>query len=214
EVIEALKVRLGDAKDKTWKVSDLRPNRNDTQAVTIVLRKEDAESILAEGYLRIGAVRCRAERRVETEKCRRCWAFDHKTVGCKGPDRRNACYKCGKVGHLAKECQNNLECPLCQEVGHRAGEGRCTKFRAALTAQRKKARSARSSKDGSEHNRPNQVSWDRHISGGENCPKATIAQQEKADEERQGSAKSRDEVAIPMSRERGRVKKPSKKREG
>jgi hypothetical protein len=38
-----------------------------------------------------------------------------------------------------------------------------------------------------------------HISGGENCPKATIAQQEKADEERQGSAKSRDEVAIPMS---------------
>jgi hypothetical protein len=152
EVIEALKVRLGDAKDKTWKVSDLRPNRNDTQAVTIVLRKEDPEGILAEGYLRIGAVRCRAERRVETERCRRCWAFDHKPLGCKGPDRRNACYKCGKAGHLAKECQNNLECPLCQEVGHRAGEEGCTKFRAALTAQRKKARSVRSSKDGSEHN--------------------------------------------------------------
>jgi hypothetical protein len=168
----------------------------------------------------------------------------------KGTQYKDVLSSVGKVGHLAKECQNNLECPLCQEVGHRAGEGGCTKFRAALTAQRKKARSARSSKDGSEHNRPNQVSWDSsrcprcwhsghkkkeckgmdrenlchqcaeeghkasgcrnrpyclfcnlegHISGGENCPKATIAQQEKADEERQGSAKSRDEVAIPMS---------------
>jgi hypothetical protein len=52
EVIEALKVRLCDAKDKTWKVSDLRPNRNDTQAVTIVLQKENAEGILAEGSVR------------------------------------------------------------------------------------------------------------------------------------------------------------------
>jgi hypothetical protein len=41
EVIEALKVTLGDAKDKTWKVIDLWPNRNDTQAVTIVLQKVD-----------------------------------------------------------------------------------------------------------------------------------------------------------------------------
>jgi hypothetical protein len=58
-VIEALKKRLGDLKDRTWKVSDLRPIRSDTQAVTIVLQKEDAEGILVEGYLRIGAVRCR-----------------------------------------------------------------------------------------------------------------------------------------------------------
>jgi hypothetical protein len=36
------------------------------------------------------------------------------------------------------------------------------------------------------------------ISGGENCPKVTIDQQEKTDDERQGSAKSRDEVAKPM----------------
>jgi hypothetical protein len=95
-----------------------------------------------------------------------------------------------------------MECPLRQEVGHRAGEGRCTKFQVALAAQRKKARS-----DGTDQNRPNQVPWDGarwqrywhsghtkeacggldrenlcclfcnlegHVSGGENCPKWTI----------------------------------------
>jgi hypothetical protein len=69
---------LGDLKDRTWKVSD--------QAVTIVLQKEDTKGILVEGYLRIGAVRCRVEKRIVTKRCRRCWSFDHKTVGCKGPE--------------------------------------------------------------------------------------------------------------------------------
>jgi hypothetical protein len=87
EVVAALEEKLGTGKN--WRLSDLRPNRNNTQAITIIMRKQDADSILTEGSLRIGAVRCRLERRISTGRCYRCWSFDHKAANCDGPDRNN-----------------------------------------------------------------------------------------------------------------------------
>jgi hypothetical protein len=135
EVVAILEEKLG--AEKNWRVSDLRPNRNNTQAATIVMRKQDADNILAEGSLRIGAVRCRVERRIATERCYRCWSFDHKTANCDGPDRTKACYRCGVEGHEARDCGNEEACPLCQKPGHKAGGRGCGVFRSALNKARR-----------------------------------------------------------------------------
>jgi hypothetical protein len=134
EVVAALEEKLGTGKN--WRLSDLRPNRNNTQAITIIMRKQDADSILTEGSLRIGAVRCRLERRISTGRCYRCWSFDHKAANCDGPDRTKACYKCGE-GHAARDCGNEESCPLCQKFGHKAGGRGCGAFRSALDKARK-----------------------------------------------------------------------------
>jgi hypothetical protein len=135
EVVAILEEKLGAGKN--WRVSDLRPCRNNTHAATIVMRKQDADNILAEGSLRIGAVRCGVERRIATERCYRCWSFDHKAANCDGPDRSKTCYRCGVEGHEARDCGNEEACPLCQKAGHKA-EGRgCGVFRSALNKARK-----------------------------------------------------------------------------
>jgi hypothetical protein len=135
EVVAILEEKLG--AEKNWRVSDLRPNSNNTQAATIVMRKQDSDNILAEGSLRIGAVRCRVERRIATERCYRCWSFDHKTANCDGPDRTKACYRCGVEGHKARDCGNEEACPLCQKPGHKAGGRGCGVFRSALNKARR-----------------------------------------------------------------------------
>jgi hypothetical protein len=134
EVVAALEGKLGTGKN--WRLSDLRPNRNNTLAIIIIVRKQDADSILTEGSLRIGAVRCRVERRISTGRCYRCWSFDHKAANCDGPDRTKACYKCGE-GHAARDCGNEESCPLCQKFGHNAGGRGCGAFRSALDKARK-----------------------------------------------------------------------------
>jgi hypothetical protein len=98
EVVAVLQEKLGARKDS--RVSDLRLNRNNTQGVTIVMRKQDADSILVEGSLTIGTVRCRLERRIGTERCYRCWSFDHKTANCDGPHRTKACYRKARGARL------------------------------------------------------------------------------------------------------------------
>jgi hypothetical protein len=130
EVVAVLQEKLGARKDS--RVSDLRLNRNNTQGVTIVMRKQDADSILAEGSLTIGTVRCRLERRIGTERCYRCWSFDHKTANCDGPHRTKACYRCGAERHEARDCGNEEACPLCQKSEHKAGGRGCDIFRSAL----------------------------------------------------------------------------------
>jgi hypothetical protein len=126
EVGAILEEKLGAGKN--WRVSDLRPYRNNTQAATIVMRKQDADNILAEGSLRIGAVRCVVERRTATERCYRCWSFDHKAANCDGPDRSKACYRCGVERHEARDCGNEEACPLCQKAGHKVGGRGCGVF--------------------------------------------------------------------------------------
>lgn len=140
EVKTAIEDRLG--ADINVKIGNLRPMTNNTQAVTITLPKDAAEQIIKDKWLKIGLVSCRVERRIQLGRCSKCWAYDHKTSECSGPDRTKLCYKCGRDGHQAKECQNEMFCAICSEQGHSAGSGRCTVFKRMLSIARREENKA------------------------------------------------------------------------
>ncbi|CAH1107112.1 unnamed protein product [Psylliodes chrysocephalus] len=92
--------------DEENKISELRPLGNDTLAATLTLKTEQGDKIIEDGFLRVGLVKCRVEKRLNVMKCQRCWAHDHYMENCKGPDRSGCCYKCRKKDHNAKECNS------------------------------------------------------------------------------------------------------------
>lgn len=82
--------------------------------------------------MKIGMVRAGIYKKIEIRKCNKCWGYEHLERNCNNKDMRNCCYKCGASGHIAKDCENTEHCPLCNEAGHRAGTGKCWRFRKAL----------------------------------------------------------------------------------
>ncbi|KAL1487653.1 hypothetical protein ABEB36_015697 [Hypothenemus hampei] len=119
------------------KLSELRPFRNDRQAITVNTDKTHIDKITIHNELRIGFNTCYIEREHFVVKCRKCWASGHVERECRGQDRRDRCYKCGEKGHNAKQCSGVEKCPLCLEEGHRAGSGRCRDFRRNLSMARR-----------------------------------------------------------------------------
>ncbi len=77
EVIASLETKLGRQHGVDFRLSELRPNIQNTQAVTLVVKKEDARKILNDGRLRVGIVSCPVEKNIPMKRCYRCWAYDH-----------------------------------------------------------------------------------------------------------------------------------------
>jgi hypothetical protein len=120
-------------------VKALRPAYGESQTATITAIEEDARRIIKEGTVRVGLSLCAAQERLDLEKCYRCWGYGHKARDCEEEDRSESCRKCAKTGHVKKHCIELAYCPLCQKTGHEAGEGRCTIFRNALAAARRRS---------------------------------------------------------------------------
>lgn len=139
EVVVALKEIFGKEDEQRIQVGDLRPNVNDTQAVTVRV-EEGTSSKLGGNKMRIGQANCQITIRIELLQCNRCWEYEHKMEDCKGPNQKDAYYKCGESGHAVKSCQNESFCVLCKEKDHSAGSGRCKFFREALAREKKKSR--------------------------------------------------------------------------
>ncbi|KAJ3661610.1 hypothetical protein Zmor_005998 [Zophobas morio] len=143
EVIESLERTLGKKHGVGFRIGDLRPNTGNTKAATVMINDKEDESKMEKGIIRIGLVSCQVEQTVEVRRCYKCWTYDHTENICEGPDRRNLCYRCGKAGHSLKECQNEEECPICNKTGHKAGSGKCTLFKRALSRAKENIRSER-----------------------------------------------------------------------
>lgn len=140
EVTAAVVERIGLPAANSIKIGNLRPNANNTQAVTIGLSKEEADKLINKKRIRIGIVECAVEERIDLERCRKCGAYDHHIKDCKGPDRRNLCYNCGKEGHTGKQCNEKTICQLCEKNDHRMGTSACPLFRKALAEAKKSKR--------------------------------------------------------------------------
>ncbi|XP_030761192.1 uncharacterized protein LOC115886245 [Sitophilus oryzae] len=137
EVISALKKEIADLDMTEYKLGDLRPMSNDTQAITLNIIQRNANLLLNKGYINIGYVRCSIEKKINVMKCRKCWEYGHDHTQCSGPNRLGKCFKCGEDGHTIKDCKNNDHCPLCQTEGHMAGSGKCKLFKTQLSRARR-----------------------------------------------------------------------------
>lgn len=72
DIYEALIAVIGEEGSGNAKVGKLIPNRNNTLAVTLTMDQADAVKVVMEGKIRIGYVKCFAERRVSTNRCYKC----------------------------------------------------------------------------------------------------------------------------------------------
>ncbi|XP_074035194.1 uncharacterized protein [Leptinotarsa decemlineata] len=133
--------------EEGWGISETRPLEGDTLAVTVRVPKKEAEELVNKEYIRIGLARCRTEKRHKVEYCKRCWSYEHPTDGCNQQNRAGNCYKCGKEGHKAAECENPTYCTACNIEGHKQGSRGCHAFRTALKKTRQHYNRGRAMKE-------------------------------------------------------------------
>ena len=134
--------------DTDRKVSVLGPNSRGQKLAICELGDQDATRLLETGHIKIGFVNCRVRTRVMVPRCYKCLGYGHYRVNCKGPDRRDCCWKCGKNGHRAGACTDAPLCFLCPPQGsdgaaHVPGTALCTAFKTALTEARDKSSKVR-----------------------------------------------------------------------
>ncbi|XP_050306719.1 uncharacterized protein LOC126743597 [Anthonomus grandis grandis] len=137
EIRTAIEGKVGDLNEDEIKISDFRPNRDNTLAATINISKEKASILAQHRYIRISMANCNIEKRLQVTKCSKCWSYEHHVRDCDGPNRSNLCYRCGEEGHQSGACVKDEFCPLCDTKGHKYGTGKCTAFKRALATIRR-----------------------------------------------------------------------------
>lgn len=144
EVQEALVRELGEAAG-TAKVIVPKANNRGQKLAIVELEQKAATKLMKTDRLRIGMVMCRHRWRTVVTRCFRCLAFEHLASNCKGPDRRECCYKCGEKADMAVDCRVTPKCVACadsgvgaDQLGHVLGSGKCRFFRDALADAKKR----------------------------------------------------------------------------
>lgn len=124
-------------------VGEIKSMRNELSMVWVQCPLTGAVKIVDKKKIRIGWSLVKVEMLSARKKQYfRCWSFEHLRHQCKSSlDRSNACYKCGKNGHVAKGCLDKPNCLVCKDKGkehdHRAGSSVCQSINALKTINTK-----------------------------------------------------------------------------
>ena len=71
--------------------------------------------------MKVGWIYSRIRERIQVARCFKCLGYGHHANHCGGPDRSGLCYRCGKVGHKAVSCKDEMQCVLCAELDEKTG---------------------------------------------------------------------------------------------
>ena len=130
EVAEVLGA-TGECSPHDVKVGEIKVAPNGLGTCWVRCPVKAGKAILATPRIRVGWSSCRAillpSRGLQ---CHKCLATGHVQAKCSSPiDRSGCCYRCGGIGHLAKNCINKAGCPVCKDAGkpaeHRIGAKGC-----------------------------------------------------------------------------------------
>ncbi|XP_033221089.1 uncharacterized protein LOC117175492 [Belonocnema kinseyi] len=129
------------------KVSLTKPNTRGQIMAIVDVDEQAAEHLLETAHIKVGWVNCRVKKRTMVTRCYRCLGYGNQARECKGPDRKDQCYKCGNTGHKGATCQSDANCVLCNDLNletqqrcHIPGSGKCQAFREALGRAREHER--------------------------------------------------------------------------
>ena len=135
EVVSALRLALGrPVLDGSCR---LFTRFGGVKTAVIRLVEADATRLLQLGKIRIGWVACRIREHAEVARCLRYLGYGHGSWGCCNPVRKNACWRCGDTGHLARSCKARPRCLTCldrgdKDIAHVSGGSSCPVFQEGL----------------------------------------------------------------------------------
>lgn len=122
-------------------VKEPAPTRNGSWTATVSLSKPSAEKMLMERSVKIGWLSCRVTAKVDVPFCSNCLKLGHIESMCvEEKIAAKKCYKCTKVDHEAKECNNTPYCMTCEKSGHQAVSFECPEYRKITKEKRERNR--------------------------------------------------------------------------
>ena len=104
------------------------------KTAVIQLAEADAPRLLQIEKMKIGWVEYRIREHAEVTRCYRCLGYGHRSRGCRNPDRKDACWRCGATRHVVKDCKASPRFLTClnrgkTDVTHVSRSGSCPVIR-------------------------------------------------------------------------------------
>lgn len=133
-------------KDTKIRVQESRCGEDGVWTSLVALPTRYARKILAgDNKIKIGRSTCQVKEWLQVPLCYKCQKVGHLAKDCKEARASGArCFRCGTVGHTHRTCTREApHCYACNTDGHQASSSACPKYKKALKEMLEKKRDER-----------------------------------------------------------------------